>query len=139
MQDSERIFAAREPAIAGQVILLQRRSLASSHVGARVRSKRESSAETCIKISVTENFLQRCERWLARAVARRNTFDLEAILQSRHYLRDNIVRGDDEVEAAGNQMNFRIDSCRCLDNLLNPRMRAADHQYHALRGVDGKR
>ena len=79
MQDSERIFAAREPAIGGQVILLQRRSLASSHGGARVRSKRESSAETCIKISVTESFLQRCERWLARTVARRNVFYLECI------------------------------------------------------------
>jgi hypothetical protein len=30
------------------------------------------------------------------------------------------------VEAASNDMNFRIDSCRCLHNLLNSRMRASD-------------
>ena len=52
--DSERIFAAREPAIGRQIILLQRRSLAMPHAGARVGAKRQSSAETCIKISVTE-------------------------------------------------------------------------------------
>ena len=84
--------------------MLQRRSLASSHVGARVRSKRESGAKTCIKISVTESFLQRGEHWLARAVARSNALDLERIFQSGHCLRDNIVRSDDEVEATGNQM-----------------------------------
>ena len=56
MLESEWIFTAREPTIGGQVILLQRRSLASSHVGARIRSRRESSAETCIKILVTESF-----------------------------------------------------------------------------------
>src|ERR1700726_1916403 len=122
MQNSERIFAAREPAIGGQVILLQRRPLASSHAGARVRSKRESRAETCIKIPVTKGFLQRRERWFARAVARSNALHLERILQSCHCLRDNIVRSDDEVEAAGNQMNSGIDSCRCLDNPFNPWM-----------------
>src|ERR1700730_11208593 len=76
LQDAKRIFASREPAVGGEVILLQRGSLATTHAGAHFRSKRKSSAETCIKISVTESLLQRGERWLARAVARRDTFDL---------------------------------------------------------------
>jgi hypothetical protein len=125
--------------IGGEVILLQRWSLATSRVGAHSRSKRKSSAETCIKISVTESFDQRCEHWLARAVARRNAFDLERIFQSRHRLCDNIIRRDDKVEAAGDQMNFGIDSRRGLDNSFNPWMSAADHQHHTLRGVDSKR
>ena len=81
--------------------MLQRWSFATPHVRASFRSKRESSAETCIKILVTECFLQRCERWLAGAVARRNVFDLERIFQSRYRLCDNIVRRDDKVETAG--------------------------------------
>ena len=95
-------------------------SFATPHVGARFRSKRKRSSETCIKISVTESVLQRCERWLPGAVARRNAFDLERIFQTRHHLGDDIVRRDDEVKTACNQMNFGIDSRRCLDNLLSP-------------------
>ena len=55
-------------------------------------------------------------------MARRDVFDLECIFQSRHRLCNNIVRRDDKVETAGNQMNFRIDRSRCLDNPLNPWM-----------------
>src|SRR3954453_18602858 len=139
MQNSERIFAARKPTIDGQVVWLQRRSFAAPPVGARVRCQRQRSSEACVKISVTEGLLQCRECWLARAMARRNAFDLEGIFQSRHCLCDNLVRRDDKVETAGNQMNFRIDSCSGLDNLLDPWMRAADHQYHALRGAHGKR
>jgi hypothetical protein len=51
-------------------------------------------------MSVTESFLQRCERGLAGAVAWRNVFDLERIFQSRYRLCDNIVRRDDKVETA---------------------------------------
>ena len=93
-----------------------------SHVGAHFRSERKSSAETCIKISITESVLQRRERWLARAVARCDAFDLVCIFQSRHRLCDNVIRRDDKVETAGNQTNFRIDGSRCLDNLFNPGM-----------------
>jgi hypothetical protein len=80
--------------------LLQRRSLASSHVGARVRSKRESSAETCIKISVTESFLQRCERWLARAVPRRNVSTLKVSFRAA------TVFAITSSEAEGHNPNF---------------------------------
>ena len=128
----------REPAVGGQVILLQRRFFAASHLGAIVRSKRKGSAETRIKISIAKSLLQRCERWLASAVARCDAFDFECIFESRHSLCDNLIRGDDKVEAAGNDMNLRIDSRRCLHNLVNSRMRASDDQYHALRGADRK-
>jgi hypothetical protein len=43
-----------------EIILLQRRSLTTPYVGPGVRTKRKESAETCIKTSVAESFLQRC-------------------------------------------------------------------------------
>jgi len=64
--------------------LLQRWSFAAPHVRASFRFKRQSSAQTCIKMLITECLLQRCERWLAGAVARRNAFYLERIFQSRY-------------------------------------------------------
>jgi hypothetical protein len=65
--------------------LLQRRSLAAPHVGARVRSKRWSSAETRIEISVTKSLLQRCERWLARAVT------ISVVCAASSAMRDELV------------------------------------------------
>src|SRR6201990_2092491 len=66
---AERILVSRQPAIGGQIIWLQRGSFVTSHVGAHLRSERKSSAKACIKISITEGFLQSCEHGLARAVA----------------------------------------------------------------------
>src|SRR5205085_6713688 len=117
----------------------QRRPFATPRIGARVRAKRKRSAETRIKVPVTESFLQCRERWLAGAMPRRNIFDLEGIFQGPHCLCDNLVRGDDEMKAASDQMNLGIDSRRGLDNPFNPRMRAANDQHHTLRCVDSKR
>ena len=99
--------------------MLQHRCLSASHLGSRIRAERKSSAETSVKISVTETVLQCCESWFTRAVARRNAFDVECVSQICHHLSDDIVRGDDKVETASNELNFDVDSSRCLDDLFN--------------------
>jgi hypothetical protein len=70
-------------------------------------------------------------------MAGRNVLHLEGVLQRSHHLRDSVIRRDDKVKAARDQPDFGIDGRRRLDNLLDPRVRAADHKHETFRGGDG--
>jgi hypothetical protein len=72
--------------------LPQRWSLATPHVRTNFRSERENSAETCIKILVTECFLQGYERWGQTCSGRLANSDFEALV-SKH--RDRTYRAGD--------------------------------------------
>src|SRR5258708_4367316 len=54
-------------------------------------------------------------------------------------LGDVVVWGDDAIKAADDQTNFRIDGPRRLDDPFDSRVRAADHEHHAVRGINRKR
>jgi len=45
----------------------------------------------------------------------------------------DVIRRDDEVESASDQVDFGIDGRRRLDDLVDPRVRAADHKHEAVR------
>ena len=64
---------------------------------------------------------------------------LEGVLERRNSLCNDVIRRDDKVESADDQTDFWIDDRRRLDNLVDPRVRAADHKQDTVRGVDGKR
>src|SRR6266446_4004716 len=78
-------------------------------------------------------------RNLACAMAGSDVLDFERVLERRHRLCDDVVWGDDEMEAADDQTNFRIDGHRRLDDPFDSRVRAADHEHHAVRGINRKR
>ena len=67
-----------------------------------------------------------------------DVLDFERVLERRHRLCDDVVWGDDEMEAADDQTNFRIDGHRRLDDPFDSRVRAADHEHHAVRGINRK-
>src|SRR5262245_13067807 len=69
----------------------------------------------------------------------RDVLHLESILERRHDFRNGVIRRGNQMEAAGDQVNFGIYGCRSLDDLIDPGVRATDHQYNSVRRVDGER
>jgi hypothetical protein len=49
-------------------------------------------------------------------VPRRNVFDLELVFERGHYSCNHVIGRDDKMETARDQMNFRVDDCRSLDD-----------------------
>ena len=72
-------------------------------------------------------------------MAGRDVLHLEGVLERRHSLRNGVIRRGEEVEPAGDQVDFGIDGRRRLNDLVDPRVRAAHHKHEAVRGVDGHR
>jgi hypothetical protein len=67
----------------------------------------------------------------------RDVFHFESILERRHDFGDGVIRRDNQVEAAGDQMDLGIYGCGSLDDLVDPGVRATDHQHKSVRRVDG--
>src|SRR5258705_1494302 len=117
---------------------MEHRPLAPSLAGVRARPERKRGAETCVKVSISESLLQRREGGLACAMAGSDVLDFERVLERRHRLCDDVVWGEAEMEAADDQTNFRIDGHRRLDDPFDSRVRAADHEHHAVRGINSQ-
>src|SRR3954452_18313905 len=69
----------------------------------------------------------------------RDDSHFESILERRHDFRDGVIRRGNQVEAAGDQMDLGIYGCGRLDDLVDPGVRATDHQHNSIRRVDGQR
>src|SRR6476619_603648 len=69
----------------------------------------------------------------------RDDLHLESILERGYDFRDGVIRRGNQVEAAGDQMDLGIYGCGRLDDLVDPGVRATDHQHNSIRRVDGQR
>src|SRR5712671_662450 len=69
----------------------------------------------------------------------RDDLHFESILERRHNFRDGVIRRGNQVEAAGDQMDLGIYGCGRLDDLVDPGVRATDHQHNSIRRVEGQR
>src|ERR1700754_976764 len=134
--DTKGIFTTGQPSIGDQITPLEGGAFAAAPVSVRTGSQRQSRANTRIDIPVAERVLQCRERWLAATVARGDVLHLEGVFDRRNSLRNSVIRRHDEVEAAGDHANLRIDGGRRFEDLLDPRMGAADDEYNAIRRVD---
>ena len=54
---------------------------------------------------------------------------LKVSLSVATILEDGVIRRDNEVKAARDQMDLGIYGCGSLDDLVDPGMRATDHQH----------
>jgi hypothetical protein len=57
-------------------------------------------------------------------------------VQQGCHLRNGLVGSSDHVQAAGDQVDVRVDRPGCLDDPIDPRMRATHHQHEAVVGAD---
>lgn len=87
---------------------------------------------------IAKSLFQGCECWLSGAVTGRDVFDAEPIMQygdNPFYL---CVRRYNKMEAAGDEVNARIDgSCR-FNDFVDTGMRTTNHDDQSLRCVDGE-
>src|SRR3954453_4513388 len=69
----------------------------------------------------------------------RDVLHVERILERPYDFGDGVIGRDNQMEAAGDQMDLGIYGCGGLDDLVDPGMRTPDHQHNSIRRVDGKR
>ena len=62
-----------------------------------------------------------------------------SVMQGSGYLFDSRVLRDNQVKSSGDEVNVRIDLGSFGNDGLYSRMRTANHQYDALRRVNGER
>jgi len=82
-------------------------------------------ASARVDVIVAEGFSQTQERWLAGAVARSDFLQFPFYFQVFHDVVDVRLGSGDEMQAAENDVQARVDLARGGEDFLNPGVRTA--------------
>jgi hypothetical protein len=133
----EIIACGEQRSITAQIVFV--RGGATIGCDARKGANANRCTQSGIKITSAKHPLHSGEGWFSGAVTGGDVIDFVGIMQARGSFFDYRVLGCYQVESARDEVNVRIDLGRFGNDVLDARVRTANHQHDTFGRVDGQR